>query len=337
MVQGSAFADAFVDTVSVGVGMFPLGAAFGLLVVQAGLGWWWALIFSLLVYAGSMEFLAVVLVVAVTPLPQLALTTFLVNFRHVFYALSFPLHRVRGRAGKTYSMYALTDEAYALTAGRPGVALSSARILWLQLFCQSYWVAGSVAGALVGRWLAIELIGLTFTLTALFVVLAIEAVRVERDLPAPVLAFGCALVALAVAPAQMLILGMSLFVALLVVRYGLQRTRGEAVPDTAYLVAASLTMFAVTFALRSLPFAALRPLRHSALVAYLSRHMPAGIMVILAVYTLRGVSLRETPHGLPEAIALVTTVTLHLWKRNAVVSIIGGTAVYVVLVNLVFV
>ena len=71
----------------------------------------------MLVYAGSMEFLAVGLVVAVTPLPQLALTTFLVNFRHVFYALSFPLQRVRGRAGRTYSMYALTDEAYALTAG----------------------------------------------------------------------------------------------------------------------------------------------------------------------------------------------------------------------------
>jgi branched-subunit amino acid transport protein AzlD len=108
-------------------------------------------------------------------------------------------------------------------------------------------------------------------------------------------------------------------------------------PDAPYLVAASLTMFAVTFALRALPFAVLRPLRDSALVAYLSRHMPAGIMIILAVYTLRGLSLGETHHGLPEAIALIVTVALHLWKRNAVASIIGGTAVYVVLVNLVIV
>lgn len=108
-------------------------------------------------------------------------------------------------------------------------------------------------------------------------------------------------------------------------------------PDTPYLVAASLTMFAVTFALRALPFAALRPLRDSALVAYLSRHMPAGIMVILVVYTLRGVSLSARPHGLPEGLALVVTVALHLWKRNAVASIVGGTAVYVALVNLVFV
>ena len=107
-------------------------------------------------------------------------------------------------------------------------------------------------------------------------------------------------------------------------------------PDTLYLVAASLAMFAVTFALRALPFAALRPLRDSALVAYLSRHMPAGVMVILVVYTLRGVSLGETPHGLPEALAIAATVILHLIRRNAVVSILGGTAVYVLLVNLVF-
>ncbi len=108
-------------------------------------------------------------------------------------------------------------------------------------------------------------------------------------------------------------------------------------PDNAYLMAASLTMFAVTFALRSLPFAVLRPLRDSALIGYLSRHMPAGIMVILVVYTLRGVSLSEAPHGLPEILALVVTVALHLWKRNAVASIIVGTASYVALVNLVFV
>ncbi len=108
-------------------------------------------------------------------------------------------------------------------------------------------------------------------------------------------------------------------------------------PETAYLWAASVTMFAVTFALRALPFAALRPLRDSALVAYLSRHMPAGVMIILVVYTLRGVSIgEEAPHGLPEALAIAATVILHLVRRNAVVSIIVGTAVYMLLVNLVF-
>jgi branched-subunit amino acid transport protein AzlD len=103
--------------------------------------------------------------------------------------------------------------------------------------------------------------------------------------------------------------------------------------DSTYLWAASLTMFAVTFALRALPFAALKPLRASALVLFLQRHLPAGIMVTLAVYTLRTVSLREPPHGLPEAAALAVTVALHLWRRNAVASIIAGTVAYVLLVN----
>lgn len=107
-------------------------------------------------------------------------------------------------------------------------------------------------------------------------------------------------------------------------------------PETAYLWAASVTMFAVTFALRALPFAALRPLRDSALVAYLSRHMPAGVMIILVVYTLRGVSIGEPPYGLPEALAIAATVILHLVRRNAVVGIIVGTAVYMLLVNLAF-
>ena len=224
----AAFSAAFVDTISVGVGMFPLGVAFGLLVVQSGLAWWWAFVLGVTVYAGSMEFLAVGLLVAVTPLAQLALTTLLINFRHVFYALSFPLHRVRGRGARLYSMYALTDESYALTASKPAETLSGARILWLQAFCQTYWVSGSVVGALAGSLLSIDLTGLGFTLTALFVVLAMDAVRVERDIPGPVLAFLCALVALAVVPGQMLIAAMSLFVITLICRFLLRPGRESA-------------------------------------------------------------------------------------------------------------
>jgi 4-azaleucine resistance transporter AzlC len=224
----AAFAAAFVDTVSVGVGMFPLGVAFGLLVVQSGLAWWWAFVLGVTVYAGSMEFVAVGLLAAATPLAQIAATTLLINFRHVFYALSFPLHRVRGRGARLYSVYALTDESYALTASRSASTLSSARILWLQGFCQFYWVSGSVAGALAGRLLSIDLTGLGFTLTALFVVLAMDAVRVERDIAGPALAFLCALVALAVVPGQMLIVAMSLFVLTLVGRFLLRPGRGSA-------------------------------------------------------------------------------------------------------------
>src|ERR1700746_1036424 len=101
---------------SVGLAVFPIGIAFGMLVTHSGLAWWWASVFSSLIFAGSLEFLLIGLTVAAVPLAQIALTALLVNSRHVFYALSFPLHRVTGTAGRIYSAFAMTDEAYALTA-----------------------------------------------------------------------------------------------------------------------------------------------------------------------------------------------------------------------------
>jgi predicted branched-subunit amino acid permease len=74
----------------VGLGLWSLGLAFGLVVVHAGLAWWWATVFTAVVYAGSLEFLLVGLAVAGAPLLQVASTTLIVNLRHVFYALSFP-------------------------------------------------------------------------------------------------------------------------------------------------------------------------------------------------------------------------------------------------------
>lgn len=98
--------------------MFLLGASFGLVVVGSGLAWWWTPIFSGIVFAGSVEFLLVALAVVGTPLLPIALTTLLVNARHAFYGLSFPLERIPGRLGRAYAVFALTDEAYAL-ACRP--------------------------------------------------------------------------------------------------------------------------------------------------------------------------------------------------------------------------
>ena len=216
---------ALTDTVSVGVALVPLGLAFGLLVVDAGLAWWWAPLFSVFIYAGSLEFLAIGLVVAATPLASIALATVLVNFRHVFYALSFPLHAVRGPFARTYSMYALTDEAYALAHHIPEAERTTARIVWMQVLCQAYWVIGGITGALLGEVLPQVPRGMWFALTALFTVLALDAFRHSRDVPSPVLALASALVALLVAPDEMLVVAMVLFLAALAARFLLGRVR----------------------------------------------------------------------------------------------------------------
>ena len=216
------------DTAAVGFGLFPLGVAFGVLLVQSGFAWWWAPIFSFTIYAGSLEFLAVGLLLAVTPLASIAVTTFLVNFRHVFYALSFPLHQVRGPLRRLYAMYALTDETYAVVATRAPGSLSGARILWIQVLCQAYWVGGGVTGALVGGVLP-DVPGISFALTALFAVLAIDAFRAHRDVPAPIIAVACALGAQLVAPDYMLVVAMTTFVVMLGLRFLLAGRRE--VPD----------------------------------------------------------------------------------------------------------
>jgi branched-subunit amino acid transport protein AzlD len=108
------------------------------------------------------------------------------------------------------------------------------------------------------------------------------------------------------------------------------------VPDAAYLASVVAVATAVTWALRALPFALLAPLRASPVVPYLASSMPVGVMAILVVHTLRHTPITMAPHGAAVGIALAATVALHLWRRNIVLSIAGGTAVHVVLASVVF-
>ena len=102
-------------------------------------------------------------------------------------------------------------------------------------------------------------------------------------------------------------------------------------PHTPYLIAAVAVSAAVTWGLRALPFTALAPLRASAAVGYLGARMPLGIMVILLAYTLCNLSLGDPGRALPDILAAAATVSLHLWRHNAVLSILGGTAIHVAL------
>ncbi|MEU5387160.1 AzlC family ABC transporter permease [Kitasatospora cineracea] len=216
---GSEARAALRDSVGVGLGFLPLGLAFGALAAQSGLDWWWAGLSAAVAFGGSFEFLLIGLVTAAAPLAAVAASALMVNVRHVFYALSFPLHRVPGRLGKAYSTYALCDEAYALATGGAARAWSGRRLLWLQFLLHLYWVASSTAGALLGSLVPAGVTGLDFALTALFTVLALDAVRDLRgDLPTPVLAVLSALAARLLFPGQLLPTAFALFTALLLAR-----------------------------------------------------------------------------------------------------------------------
>jgi len=72
------------------------------------------------------------------------------------------------------------------------------------------------------------------------------------------------------------------------------------------------------------------------MVTYLGNVLPAAMMGLLVMYCLKGVSVKAAPHGLPELIAIIAIVILHKWKNNVLISIGGGTIIYMLLVQLVF-
>ncbi|MBE5939592.1 MAG: branched-chain amino acid transporter AzlD [Lachnospiraceae bacterium] len=94
----------------------------------------------------------------------------------------------------------------------------------------------------------------------------------------------------------------------------------------------------VTIALRFLPFIVFGGKRKTPeIVTYLGKVLPYAIMAMLVVYCLKHISFIKSPFGLPEILAGAVVVLLHLWKRNTLLSIVSGTVIYMLLVQIVFV
>lgn len=94
-------------------------------------------------------------------------------------------------------------------------------------------------------------------------------------------------------------------------------------------------MAAVTALLRFLPFLIFRGgWKTPALISYLGQVLPQAIIGMLVIYCLKDVSLTAAPFGLPELIAGAAVVLLQAWRRNSLVSILSGTALYMLLIRL---
>lgn len=227
--RGAQMRAGIVDSLGVGLGIFPLGIALGVLVIQAGLPWWLAPALSIGIFAGSVELLMVSLIAAATPLVTIAVTVFAVNFRHVFYPLSFPIQAVRPGLPRAYSIYAMIDEAYATYVLMPPEKLSSARMVTGQFFMQAYWVAGGLVGVALASMLPEPIEGFEFALVALFVVMALDAARTKSEIPSVVLAGLAVAFAMLAFPGTEVLAALVAYTVLLVVRYLWSRKRED--PD----------------------------------------------------------------------------------------------------------
>lgn len=157
-------------------GYLALGGAFGVLFSELGYHWLYATAMGVFIYAGAGQFLAVGLLANNASLFEMAVATFLLNSRHIFYGLSL-MSRIRSKGlAKIYQIFALTDETYSLISSTtvPDELDTNAFQIRLTALNQFYWVMGCTLGALLGGYIEFSTAGIEFVLPALFVVLAIE-------------------------------------------------------------------------------------------------------------------------------------------------------------------
>ena len=182
-----ALSAAFPVTVPVLMGYLAIGIAFGLMLQEIGYNFIWAFFMSLTIYAGSGQYLGVTLLATAAGLGTVALMTLLINFRHLVYGLSM-LEKFRGMGWrKLYMIFSLTDETYALlSSARAPVGVDPKNFYFaIALLDQSYWILGSVIGAVAGAVIPFSTEGVDFAMTALFVVIAVDQWKAyKKHLPA---------------------------------------------------------------------------------------------------------------------------------------------------------
>lgn len=165
-----------VKTLPVMVGYIVLGLGFGILLEENGYDVLWSLAMSLFIYAGSMQYVAISLLTSGATLISAALTTLMVNARHLFYGISM-VEKYKGAGKKKpYLMFALTDETYSLVCSGdyPEDVDPHLYCILVSLFNQCYWVLGSVLGSLIGSAITFDTTGIDFSMTALFVTVFVE-------------------------------------------------------------------------------------------------------------------------------------------------------------------
>lgn len=173
----SIFKKALIDSIPVKTGYLVLGAGFSILMSANGFSFIHSFFMSTFIYAGSLQYLGINLLSSGASIISIALSTFLVNARHLLYGVSmFSKYKNTGKR-KPYLIFALTDETYSLVSGNN----DKDYFLLVSLLDHFYWIFGTVLGVLISNIISFNTKGLDFVLTALFIVIFIEQWLNSKD------------------------------------------------------------------------------------------------------------------------------------------------------------
>ncbi|GAB4251863.1 MAG: AzlC family ABC transporter permease [Thermoleophilia bacterium] len=183
----SSFRDGVREAAPIVFGYLPIGFAYGVLGAAVGVPLWVIAGMSVIVYAGSAQFLAASLIGQGAGIATLVMTTFLVNLRHVLYGTALsPYLSVGGRGRLAWIAAQLTDESFVMSTRAARGRLASLPFPFmagLQVTSQLAWITGSVAGGLVGGLVGDPLrLGIDYALIAMFVALLALQIHGRREL-----------------------------------------------------------------------------------------------------------------------------------------------------------
>jgi len=225
-----AFKVALPYTIPVLMGYLFLGIAFGVLLGSKGYHVGWALLMSVVIYAGSMQFVAINLLVSPFNLIHALIVTLLVQARHLFYGLSMLDKFKISEILKPYMIFALTDETYSLLCSvEPPEGVNKKWFMFfISLLNHSYWVLGSVIGNLAGTIFEFDPTGIDFAMTALFIVIFVEQWEQNRQHTPALLGLGVTLVSLLIFGTEnfMVFAMMGIFIALSLLQSRLKEGEG---------------------------------------------------------------------------------------------------------------
>lgn len=175
-MKSKAFRAALPYTIPICIGFLFLGISYGFFMHSKGFSFLYPVLMSLFIFAGSMEFVTVnLLLTAFNPLSAFLLAL-MVNARHLFYGISMLDKYKNTGLKKPYLIYGMCDESFSIncTVTPPVDVDKGWFMLFVTLLNQIYWVAGAALGSLLGSVISFDTTGIEFVMTALFVVMFIN-------------------------------------------------------------------------------------------------------------------------------------------------------------------
>ena len=228
------FKRAFRDSLPILAGYLALGMGFGVMLQSKGYSFWWAILMSCTMFAGSGQYAGVDFLASSASILTTAVMTFIINARHFFYGFSL-LDKYKG-AGilKPYMIFGLTDETYSIVCSAQPVEGTDFKkyCFFLTALNHSYWITGCTLGAVLGEFLPFDSKGIDFAMTALFIVIMTEQWMSSKEHLPALLGIATTVVCLLIFGAEFFIIPSMALIAveLLLFRKRLDRT-GEAQPE----------------------------------------------------------------------------------------------------------